>query len=257
MQLNYKVMGQGPPVVILHGVFGTLDNWQTAAKALAERHTVYLVDNRNHGRSPHEEAFNYEVMSEDLLNFIQAQRLDQPVVIGHSMGGKVAMYYACRYQPANLSKLIVVDIAPKYYRPHHQQILEGLLSIDLSQVGNRQQADQQLARYVPEPDTRQFLLKNLYRTDEGGFGWRMNLPVLNEKIENIGEGLPAHFRSDKPALFIRGGKSNYIRESDAALIKEHFPNATIETIAGAGHWVHAEQPALLLEKVLAFIDHPG
>ncbi len=257
MQLNYKVQGQGPPVVILHGVFGTLDNWQTAAKALAERHTVYLVDNRNHGRSPHDNAFNYEVMSEDLLNFIQAQRLNHPVLIGHSMGGKVAMYYACRYQPANFSKLIVVDIAPKYYRPHHQQILEGLLSIDLSQVGNRQQADEQLARFVPEPDTRQFLLKNLYRTDEGGFGWRMNLPVLNEKIENIGEGLPTHFRSDKPVLFIRGGKSNYIRETDTALIKEHFPNATIETIADAGHWVHAEQPALLLQKILAFIDQPG
>lgn len=254
MELNYKVLGQGPPIVILHGVFGTLDNWQTAAKALAENYTVYLLDNRNHGRSPHDDAFNYEVMSEDLLNFVQAQRLDQPVIIGHSMGGKIAMYYACRYQPAQLSKLIVVDIAPRYYRPHHKEILEGLLSIDLSQVTSRQQADEQLAEYVPEPDTRQFLLKNLYRTDEGSFGWRLNLPVLNEKIENIGEGLPTHFRSEKPTLFIRGEKSNYIRDTDFPLLREHFPNSTIETIAGAGHWVHAEKPVELLEKVLNFIN---
>jgi len=257
MQLNYKVQGQGPPIVILHGVFGTLDNWQTAAKALAERHTVYLVDNRNHGRSPHDEAFDYEVMSEDLLNFIQAQRLVQPVVMGHSMGGKVAMYYACRYQPEQFSKLIVVDIAPKYYRPHHQQILEGLRSIDLGTLASRQQADELLTPYVPEADTRQFLLKNLYRTDAGTFGWRMNLAVLHDKIENIGEGLPTHFRSDKPALFIRGGKSNYIRDTDVPLIKEHFPNAVVETIDAAGHWVHAEQPARLLEKVLRFIQQPG
>ncbi len=254
MELNYKVLGQGPPIVILHGVFGTLDNWQTAAKALAENYTVYLLDNRNHGRSPHDDAFNYEVMSEDLLNFVQAQRLDQPVIIGHSMGGKIAMYYACQYQPAQLSKLIVVDIAPRYYRPHHKEILEGLLSIDLSQVTSRQQADEQLAEYVPEPDTRQFLLKNLYRTDEGSFGWRLNLPVLNEKIENIGEGLPTHFRSEKPTLFIRGEKSNYIRDTDFPLLREHFPNSTIETIAGAGHWVHAEKPVELLEKVLNFIN---
>jgi pimeloyl-ACP methyl ester carboxylesterase len=193
-------------------------------------------------------------MSEDLLNFVQAQRLVQPVIIGHSMGGKIAMYYACRYQPAHLSKLIVVDIAPKYYRPHHKEILEGLLSVDLSLVTSRQQADDQLASYVPEFGVRQFLLKNLYRTDAGTFGWRMNLPVLNEKIENIGEGLPAHFRSDKPTLFIRGEHSNYIRETDFPLIREHFPNSALETIAGAGHWVHAEKPADLLEKVLNFIS---
>jgi pimeloyl-ACP methyl ester carboxylesterase len=173
------------------------------------------------------------------------------------MGGKVAMYYACRYQPEQFSKLIVVDIAPKYYRPHHQQILEGLRSIDLAGLMSRQQADELLTPYVPEADTRQFLLKNLYRTDAGTFGWRMNLAVLDDKIENIGEGLPTHFRSDKPALFIRGGKSNYIRDTDVPLIKEHFPNAVVETIADAGHWVHAEQPVPLLEKVLKFIHQPG
>ncbi len=253
MQLNYKTLGEGSPILIMHGIFGLMDNWMTVAKALAENHQVFLLDLRNHGRSPHSEEFTYPAMSDDVKEFIDTHQLHQPVVIGHSMGGKVAMYFAGRY-PDLFSKLIVVDIAPKYYPVHHRSILDTLQRLPVATLQSRQQADEELAQGIPEPDVRQFLLKSLYRADAGGFDWRFNLPVLNQQIENVGQKLPDSFRSDKPILFIRGGRSSYVTDTDMEDIHHHFPKAQLATVADAGHWVHAEKPQELLQLVQNFID---
>ncbi len=250
-------MGQGAPIVILHGLFGMLDNWQSVAKVLAEKYMVYLVDNRNHGRSPHDSEFNYEVMSADLQKFLQTHQIEQPIIIGHSMGGKIAMYFAGRYTPELFNKMVVVDIAPKYYRPHHEDELAGLFAVDLEKIGSRQEAEEQMAQHITQLGTRQFLLKSLYRTESGKFAWRFNLAAISEGIENVGEGLPTHFYSERPVLFIRGGNSRYIKDEDTKLIKDHFPNSRLETIPDAGHWVHAEKPQILVEMIEKFISQPA
>jgi len=253
MPLHYKVLGEGPPLIVLHGLFGLMDNWMGIAKQLSENYQVFLIDLRNHGRSPHKPVFDYEAMSQDLHEFMAEHQIANPVIIGHSMGGKVAMYFAGRYQPEPFAKLIVVDIAPKYYPVHHRPILDALQSIDVTALQTRQQAENQLAQLIPEPDVRLFLLKNLYRTEEGHFAWRFNLPVIDTQIENVGEALPAHFQCEKPVLFIRGERSRYIEDEDMKLILKHFPAARLETVAGAGHWVHAEKPAELLKLVQDFL----
>ena len=252
MNLFFREVGEGTPIVILHGLFGSSDNWLSIAKVLAEKHKVYSLDQRNHGQSPPSDLWNYDVMVEDLREFLIQHQIDTPVIIGHSMGGKVAMQFAISY-PEMLAKLIVVDIAPKYYPVHHDTILEGLNSIDLNALQSRNEADQQLSRYVPEIGTRQFLLKNLARTPEG-FQWKINLPVIEQNIEGIGVGLNAKEYFDKPTEFIRGANSNYIKDEDEFEIKSIFPNSILVTIANAGHWVHAEQPEVFLEKLKAFID---
>ncbi|MDJ1479311.1 alpha/beta fold hydrolase [Cytophagaceae bacterium YF14B1] len=253
MQLNYKVLGEGKPLIIMHGIFGLMDNWMGLSKVLSQNYKVYLLDLRNHGRSPHSDEFDYEAMSQDLRKFMEEHAIENPHIIGHSMGGKVAMYFAGRFQPELFDKMVIVDIAPKYYPVHHRSILDALQSIDLQSLQSRTQADEVLAHSIPEMDVRQFLLKNLYRKDEGGFGWRFNLNILNQEIENVGEGLPEHFYSERPFLFIRGGLSHYIKDGDMDLILKHFPNAHLETVAGAGHWVHAEKPEELLTLVQDFI----
>ncbi|MCU0354788.1 MAG: alpha/beta fold hydrolase [Cytophagales bacterium] len=253
MELNHKVLGDGKPLLVLHGLFGLLDNWSGLAKAFAKNRRVYLLDLRNHGRSPHDPVFDYEAMSGDLHEFIEKHGIENPDIIGHSMGGKVAMYLAGRYQPELLDRLVVVDIAPRYYPVHHRTIIDALAGVDLAALQSRQEADDQLARNIPELAVRQFLLKSLYRTDEGGFAWRFNLAAIDQDIENVGEALPAHFRYERPTLFIRGERSNYIRDDDWPLVLEHFPNARLETVTDAGHWVHAEKPAELLQLVNAFL----
>ncbi|MBX9852843.1 MAG: alpha/beta fold hydrolase [Cytophagaceae bacterium] len=252
MKLHYRELGQGKPVIVLHGVFGTSDNWITPAKILSEQYKLYLLDQRNHGQSPHSDEFNNSIMAEDLKDFIEAQNILKPVVIGHSMGGKVAMNFAVRYGHM-IDKLIVADIAPKYYPPHHQKILQGLNSIDLKNLKTRQEADEQLARYESDISTRQFLLKNLYRNDNNEFAWRINLPVITEKINNVGEALGENVRVNIPTLFIRGGNSNYIKKEDEILIEKIFADVRIETIEGAGHWVHAEKGKEFGDLVKKFV----
>lgn len=253
MKLNYKKLGNsGKPVIILHGLFGSLDNWLSFGKSLAEDHTVYLVDQRNHGKSPHSDTFTYEAMAEDLHEFIKDHAIDQPVLIGHSMGGKTIMKYAVNYTDT-FEKLIVIDISPKAYPLHHQKILEGLNAVKTDELKSRQEADDMLKKYVDELGVRQFLLKNLDRTSDG-FKWKINLKGIEENIENVGEGLEERLYTATPALFIRGENSDYIRSEDSITIVSLFSNAEIETIQDAGHWIHAEQPEKLLEMIKTFIN---
>ncbi|HTF80316.1 MAG TPA: alpha/beta fold hydrolase, partial [Cytophagales bacterium] len=246
-------LGEGSPIIIMHGLFGSSDNWLTFAKKLAEKHKVYLLDLRNHGQSPHDTDHNYSVMLEDLRAFIEEHNLFEPVVVGHSMGGKLAMKFATKY-PDLLSKLVVIDISPKYYKPHHQKYLAALHALDLKNLQSRQDADVEMQKHINELGVRQFLLKNLYRDENNEFRWRMNLPVLTEQIDNIGEGLDAGQRFRKPTLFVKGELSDYISEDDEIMAKWIFPHAKIETIAGAGHWVQADKPMELLTVMEDFVN---
>ena len=185
MNLYFRELGEGnPPIVILHGVFGSCDNWLTVSKGLAETNKIYLLDARNHGQSPHSDEFNYSVMADDLYEFIQQKNLVKPIIIGHSMGGKTVMKFALKY-PDAFSKMVVVDISPRYYAPHHQSILAGLNAIPINTMQTRQEADDILKTFEPELGVRQFLLKNIYRNEQNGFSWRMNFEVIKNKIENI------------------------------------------------------------------------
>lgn len=251
MKLNYRELGEGTPIVILHGVFGSSDNMLSQAKVLAEDYKVYLLDQRNHGSSPHSDDFTYKDMSEDLKEFLEDKNLENPLIVGHSMGGKTVMKFAVD-NPDFEARYIVMDISPKPYNRHHDEILDGLNSIDVENLISRQEADKQLSQYVPELGVRQFLLKNLDRTDEG-FKWKINLSVITEKIDNIGEGLAEGDQSEKPFLFIKGNNSNYIKDKDEDLIKSHFPNSEIKGIDGAGHWLHAEKPKEFIGMVSEFM----
>jgi pimeloyl-ACP methyl ester carboxylesterase len=239
--LNFKKSGQGPPLVILHGVFGSGENWLTVSKQFMPHFEVFLVDQRNHGRSPHTEQFSYDILVEDLLDFANQQGLEKFFLIGHSMGGKVAMKFALKY-PERLFKLVIVDIAPRYYRPHHQEIMTAFYSVDLEKMKTRNEADEAMAKHISEMDVRQFLLKNLYRDEAGKFAWRINLPVLEKSVENIGEPLDPKARIEVPTIFIKGANSKYISETDEEEINTMFPNSRLVSISGAGHWVQAEKP---------------
>jgi len=221
MKLHYKKYGEGQPLIIIHGLFGTLDNWQTLGKKFAEKFEVYLIDQRNHGHSPHTDEMNYQLMSDDLHELITDLNLSDVIVLGHSMGGKTAMTYATQHQEY-LDKLIVVDIAGKQYPMHHQQILAGLNAI-------------------------------LYWIEKGKLGWRINIPTLTQHMNEILAATPT-IKVETPSLFIRGEKSNYIGEDDFQNIYNQFENSEIETIYNVGHWVHAENPLEFYNLVMNFID---
>lgn len=251
MKLFYRQSGQGSPLIILHGLFGSSDNWYTLAKVFAERFTVYLVDQRNHGQSPQSVEFDYKLLTEDLEEFIREHAIQKPVIMGHSMGGKAAMNFAIKY-PGQLSKLIVVDIVPKAYPVHHDAILDGLKAIPLTGLGSRNEADKILSDYVPEPAVRQFLLKNLSRKNEGGFEWKINLEAIDRNIEQMGVDLIFSGKYDGPSLFVKGKKSNYYGDDDEALIKTIFPKAEFAAL-DTGHWVQAEKPDEFSKLVLNYL----
>lgn len=251
MKLNFRKNGSGPPLVILHGLFGSLDNWFSIAKELVEHYTLYLVDQRNHGDSPHADEWNYAVMVEDLKELFDTEGLEKVFLMGHSMGGKTVMNFALKY-PKMVEKLIVADIAPRYYPVHHESILEGLNSLNLSEIKSRKDADDQLAEYIPELGVRQFLLKSLTR-DNTGFAWKINLPVITKNIENVGEALPEGGKFEGPTLFLAGANSNYIQQKDMADMEKFFPNYQLEFVADAGHWLHAEQPHAVVEEMRRFL----
>ena len=251
MKLFYRQSGHGSPLIILHGLFGSSDNWYTLAKVFAERFTVYLVDQRNHGQSPQSVEFDYKLLTEDLEEFIQEHAIQKPFIMGHSMGGKAAMNFAIKY-PGQLSKLIVVDIVPKAYPVHHDAILDGLKAIPLTGLGSRNEADKILSDYVPEPAVRQFLLKNLSRKNEGGFEWKINLEAIDRNIEQMGVDLIFSGKYDGPSLFVKGKKSNYYGDDDEALIKTIFPKAEFAAL-DTGHWVQAEKPDEFSKLVLNYL----
>ena len=250
--LYSKIEGSGQPLLILHGFLGMSDNWKTLATQFATQFEVHALDLRNHGRSLQSEEFSYEVMVQDVFEYCQALNLENINIIGHSMGGKVAMLLATRY-PELVSKLIVADIGPKFYPQHHQEILAGLNAVDFSIKPSRADVEEIMKKFIPDFGTRQFLMKNLFWVEPGQLAFRFNLAVFNNKLEELGVALPENLVFNKSTLFIRGGNSNYILDNDFENIKKHFPDSTIEAIPNVGHWLHAEKPTEFFNIVTAFL----
>jgi len=254
IKLHSTILGEGQPFIILHGFLGMSDNWKTLGNKFAESgYQVHLLDQRNHGRSPHTPEMNYEVLAKDIFDYCQIHKLKNIILLGHSMGGKAAMLAAGKY-PDLIDKLIVVDISPKYYAPHHQQIMEGLTALENQNLTSRGDAEEFLSKFVKDQGTRMFLLKNLYWETREKLSLRLNLKVLKETIEEVGTELPAGFKFMKPTLFIKGGNSNYITKEDEPLIARHFPNSKIQIVPNAGHWVHAEKTKDFYDIVQGFLS---
>lgn len=252
MKLHSKIIGTGTPLLILHGFLGMGDNWKTLGNKFSkEGFEVHLIDQRNHGRSPHSDEFSYEIMAHDVVEYCKMKQLQKVVLMGHSMGGKTAMFVAAE-NPELVEKLIVVDIAPKYYAPHHQKILEGLSFLNSKKLESRETADEQLSEFVPELGVRQFLLKNLYWKEKDELALRLNLEGLIKNIETVGAPLPEGKTFAGKTLFIKGENSNYIKESDNSQIEKHFPNSEVEVIENSGHWVHAENSTDFYEAFMRF-----
>ena len=253
MVMHSRIEGEGNPLLIIHGFLGMSDNWKSFGSLYAaDGFQVHMLDLRNHGKSFHSDEFNYPVMSNDVLEYCQHYNLSKVSIIGHSMGGKVAMLFATTY-PDRVDKLIIADIGPKYYAPHHDDILAGLNAVDFSTKPDRAEVEEILYPFIPDFGTRQFLMKNLYWVELGQLAFRFNLAVFNAQIETIGEALPEGNHFDKPTLFIRGGNSKYILDSDFVEIKKHFPNTEFSTIPNVGHWLHAENPKLFFEETSKFL----
>ena len=246
-----KVAGQGPPLLVLHGVFGSGDNWATFVKPWLEQRTVHLLDLRNHGKSPHAPDTSYAALAADVAAYIQNLELGPVAVLGHSMGGKTTLQLAATY-PSLVSRAAIVDIAPRGYRPHHQAYLDGYRALDVATLQSRAQAEERMAAFVPDASLRQFLLKNLGRNADGTFALRLNLEAVASGIENVGAALPENANITCPLLCVGGAASNYIRPEDEADIKRRFPQAQVRMIAGAGHWIHVDQPAALAQALQAF-----
>jgi len=251
--LYSRIEGQGKPLIIIHGFLGMSDNWKSfGALYAAEGFQVHMIDLRNHGKSFHSDEFNYTAMANDVLDYCQHHNLSNISIIGHSMGGKVAMLFATTY-PDLVEKLVVADIGSKYYAPHHQDILAGLNAVDFSTKPDRAEVEEIVYPFIPDFGTRQFLMKNLYWIEPGQLAFRFNLPVFNAKIEIIGEALPEGNHFNQPTLFIRGGNSKYILDTDLPEIKNHFPKLELATIPNVGHWLHAENPKLFFEETARFL----
>jgi len=253
--LYSKIEGEGPVIVIMHGFLGMSDNWKTIGGKLAENgFQVHLLDARNHGRSFHSMDFTYQAMAKDVERYIQFHNINKAFFLGHSMGGKVMMNFAVTY-PDLVEKLIVADIGPKYYPPHHQQILEALNAVDFSTQPERNEVEEVLKSYINDFGVRQFLMKSLYWKSPGQLDFRFNVPVFIKEIDEIGVALNRNNRFEGDTLFIRGANSNYILDDDWFDIQNYFPNSKLETISNAGHWLHAEQPEEFYSIVFNFINH--
>lgn len=251
MQLNYKEFGEGFPVIILHGLLGSLDNWQSMARQLADDFKVYTLDQRNHGKSPHTQEHTTQAMANDVAGFFEQHGIEKAHLIGHSMGGKTAMQFALDH-PERVAKLVVVDIAPKQYKSGFEEIFAGLKALNPAGLESRKQADEELSKYIPQFAVRQFLLKNLDRTKDG-FRWKMNLHLLADAHDNILNKLTGEGPVAVPTLVVRGGRSNYITDADKALFEQLFTPVTLTTINEAGHWVHAESPAAFYDVTVNFL----
>jgi esterase len=268
MDLFFRKYGEGPPLIIIHGLYGSSDNWITIGKTLSNQFEVFLVDLRNHGNSPHTKEHSYILLKNDIYEFMQSQKIEKAIILGHSMGGKAAMFFAVDY-PDKIQSLIVIDISPRSYKSlyepasqslDHMNIITAMLSVNFSEISNREDVDKILSQNINSIPVRRFLLKNVRRNQDGSFGWKLNIQSLHDNLPKIMDGLdPKRFLNGNgitgfPVLFIRGEKSNYIESEDIALIKIIFPMADFATIPRAGHWLHAEQPDLLLKTIKYFIS---
>lgn len=254
MKLAFREFGEGQPLIILHGLFGQSDNWNTHAKGFAEKgFRVFAIDQRNHGLSPHSEEWTYEAMAEDLKEFIEEHQLKEPILLGHSMGGKTVMYFELKYSGI-ASKIIIADISARMYPPHHQDVLEALNAVDFTKIKTRKEAEAIMDEHIKDFGTKQFLLKNIYwkDTETNVMDWRFNLKVISENYENVCKGVP-EFVSETKALIIKGENSKYISDEDKEDLKKRFPHSTLVVLNGAGHWVHAEKPKEFFETVSLFI----
>ena len=253
MKLHSKIYGdKGQDLIVIHGLFGMSDNWNTLGKKFAKYCKVHLIDLRNHGRSPHSTEFSYEVMCDDLLEYMEDNSIKNPVILGHSLGGKVAIKFAFTH-PDKIEKLIVADMAPRRYNTDfHQNLLSTLYKLHLEDFEKREEIDRVLSEAYKDKGMRLFLLKNLYRNEKKEFAWRFNIDVLLEKVSNIQEADFIQGVCKIPTHFIRGGNSNYITSEDELTINKHFSDFSIATIEGAGHWLHAENPERFYNEVMGF-----
>jgi len=264
MELFYRKLGSGPPLIIVHGLYGSSDNWVSIAKKLSTHFEVFAIDQRNHGQSGHSKEHNYQLMVEDLSEFLIDNNIERPILLGHSMGGKVVINFAIQY-PENISSLIVADIAPKPYSEsdentiYHKRILESLNSIDLKRIYSRKEVYEKLVDVIKSDKIVQFLLKNLHRKLDQSFEWRLNISTIAKNLENILKGKQFENLPDSleitgfPVLFLKGENSNYINKDDYVLIHKIFPYAEIVTIKNAGHWLHAEQPDDFVNEIKQFV----
>jgi pimeloyl-ACP methyl ester carboxylesterase len=253
MKLHYKIFGEGEPIIILHGLFGMLDNWRSMARALEEKYQCILVDLRNHGKSPHADEIEYAVMAEDVKETMDHLQLEAVHLWGHSMGGKVAMQMALLY-PERIKTLVVIDISPRAYPPHHDDVLAAIGALHPGEITDRSEAEHILRNHLGSDEaTIQFLLKNLSRRSGGNFEWKANMPVLIREYDKIMHSISSDKSFNKPVLFVRGELSNSIRDEDWPDIQRLFPEASLVTIQGAGHWVHADKSEALKEAILTFM----
>jgi pimeloyl-ACP methyl ester carboxylesterase len=252
--LHSTILGEGMPLLILHGYFGMGDNWRAVALKFAENFEVHIIDQRNHGRSFHSDNFDYELLVEDLRQYVEYHNLNNVSLLGHSMGGKVAMLFATTY-PELVYKLIVADISPKFYKPHHQQILAALNEVNFFIQNTRKKVEEVLKIYIEEPGILQFLLKNVYWESKENLAYRFNLHSLTHNNNEVGEALPSFTHFNGPTLFLKGENSNYITKEDSHLIEAHFSNSKIITIKNAGHWLHAENPSQFYTEVVKFLQN--
>lgn len=266
MKLHYRELGsEGPALVILHGLYGSSDNWVSIARLIQNDFRIFIVDQRNHGLSPHSHEMNYESMANDLLELFNDNKLKKAHVIGHSMGGKTAMRFALE-NPERIDKLVILDIAPKSYASFsnyaqitndHAHIINSLLTVDCDKAKSRGDLDKQLINQLPNKTLRQFLLKNITRTKDGKYQWLINLNTLKDSLETLMDGFseiaPEENNTSLPTVFIIGDKSGYVMEEDTLIIRKYFKEAEIVTIPNAGHWLHAEQPELLIKTLKYFL----
>jgi esterase len=263
VKLFYREIGEGEPLIILHGLYGSSDNWMSIAKELSKCFKIFVLDQRNHGQSPHSTEQNYAVMANDLLEFYNDLRIEKAIIIGHSMGGKVAMQFTID-NPEKVVSLVVVDIAPWTHLSEsesshqiieeHQHIVNALMSIPIKIISSRFEADVILSQWINNSGIRQFLLKNLKREIDGSFSWKFNLPVLAANLYLLIGGInPENTQSNCQTLFIKGDRSNYIPDSRIGEIIKVFPNSRVLSIKNAGHWVHSEKPNEFLAEVLKFL----
>lgn len=254
MKLFFRSFGTGSALIILHGLFGISDNWVTLGKQFGKGFRVLIPDLRNHGRSPHSERFDFASMEQDILELIEEETVGAVMLLGHSLGGRVAVNLAIHY-PDRIQKLVVVDISLRKYSPRreHLDLLDAMHALDLSQPTRRTELEEQLRQRIPSQKVRQFLLKNLYWNESGKLAWRLNLPVIAESLPGIFDGAAVTGRYMGPTLFIRGERSDYILDSDLPAIHEKFPATTVRTIRGATHWVHADNPGDFYQVVSSFL----